>query len=448
MSSISDSEKQTFLDVLEKMRALDPSDDEYAELERAVAHVVKTARKKRQAERRRARRDADLELDRKTSTFEQPVSPSTNTQSAIGRRHSGRCCYVCKDTFFDVDSHYHQLCPSCADRNRAERLRSVDLSGHRALVTGGRIKIGFHVALRLLRAGADVVVTTRFPVDAQHRFAVVEDAPAWMGRLHVIGADFLRPNDVEGLVEAIDKHWDHFDILVNNAAQTIARPPEYYRAVEEGEKRAAPELAAPILSRPNESLLKTPEIDAPSDLDLVDYFTPGVVDETGEQIDLRPTNSWELRLHEVEPSEWISSHVVTAFVPWYLIKSFRPHLLASPQPRRFVVNVSAMEGSFSMSGKTSRHPHTNAAKAAMNMLTRTAGREYTNDKIYMTSVDTGWVTDERAHPNKMAQSAAGFRPPLDVIDGASRVTAPIFDGVDIDDPLAGVFIKDYEVAPW
>lgn len=446
MTSISNSEKQIFLEVLAKMRAIDPNDDEYIELERAVAHVIKTARKKRQVARRQARKAADRELDSKTSTFEQPISPSTRAEGTIGHRHSARNCYVCKELYFNIDSHYHQLCSRYAQRNRAERLRSADLRGHRAVVTGGRIKIGYHVALRLLRAGADVVLTTRFPVDAQHRFALEEDARTWIDRLHLIGADFLNPDDVEGLVDVVQRKWDHFDILVNNAAQTIARPQEYYRAVREAEGRPPPELAASLIQRPNLKQIDSHEID--TGLEILDYFTPGVVDETGEQIDLRPTNSWELRLHEVEPGEWISSHVVTAFVPWYLIKSFRPQLLASPEPRRFVVNVSAMEGAFTMPGKTSRHPHTNAAKAAMNMLTRTAGPEYANDKIFMTSVDTGWVTDERAHPNKMTHSAAGFRPPLDVIDGAARVTAPIFDGQRSGTPLAGVFVKDYEVAPW
>src|SRR5262249_5071719 len=154
----------------------------------------------------------------------------------------------------------------------------------------------------------------------------------------------------------------------------------------------------------------------------------GQVDETGEPLDLRDTNSWSLQLAEVSPQEWLETHLINAFVPFLLTGQLRPLLAGSPHPDRYVVQVSAMEGSFSRHNKTRRHPHTNKAQAGLNIPPLTVEGEYASSGIYMTSVETGWVTDERPHPAKTAQREAGFRPPLDVIDGAARVYDPIVRG--------------------
>ena len=116
--------------------------------------------------------------------------------------------------------------------------------------------------------------------------------------------------------------------------------------------------------------------------------------------------------------------------------------------RKYVVNVSAMEGVFGRGYKGPGHPHTNMAKAAVNMLTRTSAREmFETDGILMTSVDTGWITDERPHPTRMRLAGEGFHAPLDLVDGAARVYDPIIRGESGED-LHGVFLKDYEPAPW
>ncbi len=120
---------------------------------------------------------------------------------------------------------------------------------------------------------------------------------------------------------------------------------------------------------------------------------------------------------------------------------------ASPHHDRHIVQVSAMEGSFSREHKTVRHAHTNMAKASLNMLTRTAAADYAASGIYMNSVDTGWVTDERPHPIKTALREAGFRPPLDVIDGAARIYDPVVRGVS-GHPVSGLFLKDYRSVNW
>jgi NAD(P)-dependent dehydrogenase (short-subunit alcohol dehydrogenase family) len=310
------------------------------------------------------------------------------------------------------------------------------------------VKIGFHTALKLLRDGAEVLVTTRFPRDAARRFAAVPDAGDWTDRLWIHGVDFLDLSGVLGLVDAVRERWVTLDILVNNAAQTIARPPEYHREVRAAEATPLHGRSASIAltggaARPPRAIRGPDVLDA----QLHGWFPVGQRDETGEPLDLRPSNSWVLRVDEVSPREWLEVHVVNAFVPFLLTGHLRPLLRRSPHPDRYVVQVSAMEGSFARERKTARHPHTNMAKAGLNMLTRTVAQEYADEGIYMSSVDTGWVTDERPHASKQGHRASGFRPPLDVIDGAARVYDPILRGIG-GDPVHGVFLKDYGTVAW
>ncbi|GIH19495.1 SDR family oxidoreductase [Rugosimonospora africana] len=408
-----------------------------------------------------------------------------------------RRCYVCKQPYRRVDADYHQLCPECADTNRLRREARCDLRGRRAIVTGGRIKIGFHTALKLLRDGADVLVTTRFPRDAARRYAALADAADWSHRLHVHGVDLLRLDEVTQLVATVGDRWTHLDILVNNAAQTVHRPPAYYREVREAEREPLRGAAARIAltssgpagragtARPPlglDALLPAGTV-APSPfpagvtdpfpfpvgaadaapwptvrvddavlfsagrLDELALFPAGRLDETGQPLDLRRVNSWTLRDGDVTPYEWLEVHVVNAFAPFLLTSRLRPLLAASPHPDRYVVQVTAMEGRYTHATKTPRHPHTNMAKASLNMLTRTVAGDYARDGIFMNSVDTGWVTDERPHPHKAAQRENGFRPPLDVIDGAARVYDPIVRGIG-GAPVHGQFLKDYRSVEW
>lgn len=153
-------------------------------------------------------------------------------------------------------------------------------------------------------------------------------------------------------------------------------------------------------------------------------------------------------MDEVDPVELLEVQLCNMTAPFLLVSKLRPAMAAAPARRKYVVNVSAMEGQFSRGYKGAGHPHTNMAKAALNMLTRTSAREMLEtDGILMTAVDTGWITDERPHPDKMRLADEGFHAPLDLVDGAARVYDPIVRG-ELGEDLFGCFLKDYAPADW
>jgi NAD(P)-dependent dehydrogenase (short-subunit alcohol dehydrogenase family) len=172
------------------------------------------------------------------------------------------------------------------------------------------------------------------------------------------------------------------------------------------------------------------------------------IDAGGLVPDHHDANSWTQHVHEVDPLEMLEVQLANVTAPFLLVSRLRPALAASAARRKYIVNVSAMEGQFGRGYKGPGHPHTNMAKAALNMLTRTSSKEMLEtDGILMTSVDTGWITDERPHPTKVRLAEEGFHAPLDLVDGAARVYDPIVRGENGED-LFGVFLKDYRPAAW
>ncbi|SCF26974.1 short chain dehydrogenase [Micromonospora echinospora] len=463
------------LAVLARLDDADLDEATRQELERAVTAAHRGVKKRAKARRDAATRAADRALLAGATRFHTEIpdsAPPTTDRAGTGRPTTDRpttvdrdgadrdavgsvaatvpgslrrerYCYVCKLPYRQVDVDYHLMCPPCAAENRERRHARCDLTGRTAVVTGGRVKIGFHTALKLLRDGADVIVTTRFPRDAARRFAAVPDADDWTHRLYVHGLDLLDLAGTFDFVALVGRRFAGLDILVNNAAQTLYRPEAYHREVRAAESTALAGPAARIAV--GAAPAATASRHLPVGLDA--FFPAGQVDETGQPLDLRAVNSWVLSDADVSPHEWLQVHVVNAFAPFLLTSRLRPLMEASAHPQRHVVQVSAMEGSYSRSGKTTRHPHTNMAKAALNMLVRTVAADYLTSGIHMNSVDTGWVTDERPHPDKTAQRELGFRPPLDVVDGAARVYDPIVRGVR-GTPVSGQFLKDYRSVPW
>src|SRR3954471_22719602 len=463
------------LDVLAEVEALPVEHPDAVAVRRATAGLFKTVKLRR----RRERRDAVLEADRAVTeatatgapgriddeTAGIPLRTATAAPTA-GVLRQPRGCYVCKQRYCEVDAFYHQLCPPCAARHHERREARTDLTGRRALLTGGRAKIGMYIALRLLRDGADTTITTRFPNDAVRRFTAMEDSAQWLDRLHIVGIDLRDPAQVVALADTVAARGP-LDVLINNAAQTVRRSPGAYSALSEAESAPLPDGELPEMitfahtsdAHPQaltSSLASHPQLTAQSLTSLA--LTAGsagaariaagtAVDAGGLLPDLHDVNSWTQRVDEVDPVELLEVQLCNSTAPFILISRLRPAMAASSARRTYVVNVSAMEGQFSRGYKGPGHPHTNMAKAALNMLTRTSAEEMLTDGILMTAVDTGWITDERPHPTKMRLAQEGFHAPLDLVDGAARVYDPIVQGEQGVD-LYGCFLKDYEPAPW
>lgn len=446
-----------------------------------------------------------------------------------------RSCYVCKIRYRDLHHFYDQLCPTCAPFNWKKRHASVDnsiMTGKVAVVTGARVKIGYQVCLKLLRAGATVVATSRFPNAAAAMYQQEQDFEKFKDRLQVYGLDLRDVTGIEAFTRFLKmKFACGIDIIVNNACQTVRRPTGYYLPMMEKEhslwsaggdvhkqllvgcaefedirrklvidhtKRPAnnsiefqeehplletetsesatdqpaagaissamvvetvsePSVQAPFHSTGvSHSAAMSQMIILPEDAGVSDnILPPGVSDINGQQLDLRHTNSWLLKMEEVSTPEIMECMFINAIAPFVLNSRLKP-LMTTPnddsRPDRYIINVSAMEGKF-YRYKMPNHPHTNMAKAALNMMTRTSAEDLAKEhRIYMNSVDTGWINDE--NPLEKASKIANanlFQTPIDEIDAAARILDPVFCGIEAGregEKIYGKFLKDYRETEW
>lgn len=407
-----------------------------------------------------------------------------------GELQKPRFCYVCKAEFRRLHFFYDALCPPCAEFNYAKRAQTASLEGRVALITGARVKIGYQAALMTLRAGATTIVTTRFPRDAAARYSREPDFPVWKDRLKIYGLDLRHSPSVEIFARYLLGAYDRLDILINNAAQTVRRPPGFYAHLLEKEARplreepdfirallqghencvsalrgfarvSGKELAADTTGlkswhagETGIGLLQSARLSqlkyAYDEADLGgEAFPLGKTDADLQQVDLREKNSWRLTLAEVPTAEMIELQLINSVAPFILCGKLKPLMIRDRTDEKHIVNVSAMEGSFSRGTKTDKHPHTNMAKAALNMLTLTSAQDYAKDGIFMNAVDTGWVTDEDPAPQALRKKdELDFQPPLDIVDGAARICDPIFSGLLTGRPVWGHFLKDYKPTPW
>ncbi|MCC7386409.1 MAG: SDR family oxidoreductase [Deltaproteobacteria bacterium] len=460
-------------------RAVRPDRSEVRRLAKALRRREKRARK--DADEARLDR-AGIRALRREAQFSTPPPRELPAPDAGPRPelHEPRACYICKASFTKVHRFYDAMCERCGDFNWEKRSQSVSLEGRVALVTGARVKIGYQAAIKLLRAGARVIVTTRFPRDAAARYATEPDFAAWSDRLTVYGLDLRHTPSVEQLAQHLVGTRPRLDFLINNACQTVRRPAGFYRhliaaestplselpaisrrLVEDDERLrasglvragAAPHRGAALSAAAFSAAALSQVALLPEDLSSdAGIFPEGRLDADLQQLDLRTVNSWRLRLAEVPTVELLEVQLVNAVAPFVLNARLKPLMLNVASRDKHIVNVSAMEGQFYRSFKTDKHPHTNMAKAALNMLTRTSAADYARDGIFMNSVDTGWVTDEDPAviaEKKGMEQGAPFQPPLDIIDGAARILAPIFDGLRTGEHAFGQFFKDYAPVPW
>ena len=483
------------LRVLGQLHEVPEDDPAHVEVKRAASHMYKALKR----DRRAAKREAELAHDR-------AITESTATGSALriddetlgiplvsqaegafaGELINPRGCYICKDDYTLVDAFYHWLCPRCAAMSHAKRDQRTDLRGKRALLTGGRAKIGMYIALRLLRDGAHTTITTRFPHDAVRRFATLEDSPDWIDRLKIVGIDLRDPTQVVALADDVAAEGP-LDVLISNACQTVRRSPGAYSQLVEAESAplpldvALPEMVAfdrvseahpasiagalaahSVARHDGESPEQAAAAHTAASLtalalragnaSLDAHLAGTAVDAGGLLPDVATTNSWTQTVDEVDPLELLEVQLCNSVAPFLLVSRLRPALAEAarraPSGRAHVVNVSAMEGQFSRRYKGPGHPHTNMAKAALNMMTRTSSAEmFETDRILMNAVDTGWITDERPHQDKLRIAAEGWHAPLDLVDGAARVYDPVVQGETGTD-LYGHFLKDYAPSPW
>ncbi|KAF8078304.1 hypothetical protein FPV67DRAFT_1603874 [Lyophyllum atratum] len=393
------------------------------------------------------------------------------------KQHKSSKCYICLFLLTSAHPLYPALCVPCGNFNTASSALSLppqfNLISKTALVTGARVNLGYHVALRLLRCGCSVVITTRYPHDAEVRYLAESDSEAWKDRLCIVGADFRTAKDVFALVGVVKgrlRDWgtEKLDLLINNAAQTLTDQAE--TEVKSGEREQQLRLQGTgnlVIDAGYQPRLRGGigaikydfhdhhHIDG---LPSVDDTTKAVLDEENRELIKPVKSSWTQKLNEIPYEDVISAHSINTFVPLILMRELLPIMSlpsvspspspssASAKPSAYIINVSSREGipecRPSHRAKAGHHVHTNMSKAALNMLTETeAGEAWRSARVAVNSVDPGYMS---ADPEWMEMSGLSDKNcPIGWEDGAARVLWPVAMG-EKGTPVWGRFLKHFQ----
>ncbi len=421
-----------------------------------VTKIYKTAKKEIKQTAAADRRAVNIAAIENTAVLRQARLTSVSKEPAniipIPMQHTvpnAIICYACRIPYTEVHHHYHRLCPVCADIHLQKKAQRLELDNRTAIVTGARMKIGYVTTLKLLRDGATVIATTRFAADALLNYSKEPDFNTWKHRLFIYSLDLISIPQVEMFLQYVKDNFTSIDIIINNAAQTISYPAAYYKPLvdrkselgavqEEDQSRMLvnPMVAAPLKIEANERLLAEHT-----------FFPAHKTDFFDQPLDMRSSNSWTMKLEEVDTAEVLSANLVNNIAPFMLNSRLKQMLINSPFNDKYIINVSSSEGQFSYKGKTIYHPHTNMTKAALNMMTRTSGADYADNGIYMNSIDVGWVSTGNPIEKRTRLEEKGVIPPLMLDDAAARIYDPIYRGMHGEE-LFGKLFKDYKEVSW
>ncbi len=448
--NFSQQEWETCLKVLHALKHNPFENPDNKQFGTLITKISKKAKKSNRKESYSTKKKEDLQTIQNSEISKKALENTTVFQEAASENSQSytklnipKNCYCCNESFVFAHSFYNRLCPKCAELNYENRFKQLDLSNRNVILTGGRVKIGYATALKMLRSNAHVTVTTRFPASALDLFRQEKDYADWAANLVLFGLDLRNLKSVENFINYYKNTHETLDILINNAAQTIKYTDQYYTPLIAKEQQ----LALGFTKQKNLIVNETPVANVKL---LENHVNSSYLElnRFGQPVDTREKNSWNATLEEISMQELIEVNLINQIAPYFLIKELLPLLKNSTFEKKHIINVTSSEGQFSYSNKTMFHPHTNMTKAALNMMTRTSAMNFEKDNIYMNAVDVGWVSTGARETLRKKQFEKGYIPPLDPVDGASRIVHPIYENEKNNTIFTGKLLKNYCIVDW
>lgn len=445
-----DEEWNTCLKVLHILKDNPFENPDNEQIKTLISAIHKQAKKEIKKESYSYKKEQDT-IQLKSTTIikntEQKISFSSHNPEETDKQYTTlnipRTCYCCSKNYTQLHFFYHKLCPDCAEFHYNYRNQEHHFENYTVILTGGRVKIGYATALLFLRAGAKLILTTRFPALALEQLSKETDFDIWKNRLTVYGLDLRNLKAVNLFIEFCHQTLDSVDILINNAAQTIKYPINYYQTLITKEQNL-------LSTNTSDSLFpNTTPISIEQQKLLEPVLTSDIeINRFGQPIDERDKNSWNSTLDEIQLEELLEVNLINHISPYQLIAGLKPLMIKSEHSERFIINVTSSEGQFSYPNKTIFHPHTNMTKAALNMLTRTAAKDFISDNIFMNAVDVGWISTGAPEIKRKKLFDNLQIPPLDAVDGALRILHPIEEILQKRENWYGVLLKNYAIVNW